>query len=165
MKRVLRVTHWTVCANFIHPVLKCVCGLKPSFYKPSVHFKTSVIWLQVINTVLASTWGGAWRGNQSIVIGIGEITQIWSPAWNHFFMCWRIDTNWLRVLFDHLSAHLPPVLNKAGNQVFPNRAQAGSMLCVFGFAEGLPLPCKNHNPMSSPPGTAGGIEELMTPHL
>lgn len=35
-----------------------------------------------------------------------------------------INTTWLRVSFDHLSAHLPPMLNEAGNQVFPSGAQA-----------------------------------------
>lgn len=40
-----------------------------------------------------------------------------------------IDTTWLRVSFGHLSAHLPPVFNKAGNQFFPGRAQA--WLCAL----------------------------------
>lgn len=36
----------------------------------------------------------------------------------------------------------------------------GSALCVVGFGGGLP--CNNCNPVSSPPGTAGGIEKLVT---
>lgn len=84
MKRVLKGTHWTAYANFLHPVLKCVHCVKPSFYKSIIHLETSVIWLQVINSILASTWGG-WRGSVSMVIGIGETTLIWSPTWNHFF--------------------------------------------------------------------------------
>lgn len=50
-----------------------------------------------------------------------------------------IDTAWLRVSFDHLSAHLPLVFNKAGNQFFPGRLRPGSALCVVGFGGGITL--------------------------
>lgn len=89
MKYVLRGTHWTVCANFLHPLLKCLYCLKPSLY--SIHLETSVIWLQVIHTILASA------------CGVEEESEYSNKCWRNYtdlkssmeitsFMCWR--TNW-----------------------------------------------------------------------
>lgn len=164
MKRVLRGTHWTACANFLHPILKCVCYLKPSFYKSSIHLETSVIWLQVINTILGSAWVGGWRGSLSIAIGLAESTLIWSPTWNRFFHVLEkqlIQPGWGYLLIISLHTFLLCLI-KLETRSSIAELRPGSMLCIFGFAEGLSWPCNNHNAMSSPPGTAGGIEKLVT---
>lgn len=124
MKHVLRGTHWIACANFLHPVLKCVCWLK-SFYESSMHLEASLVWLQVINTILGSTWAGMEGKSEYSNRSCRNCTDLKSNM-ELLLPCAGelIDTTWLRVSFDHLSARLPPVLNKAGNQIFPSRAQA-----------------------------------------